>query len=105
MHTERADALGITDFEDQQEFVPAIVRRPTRPKIRGKFIFVGEDKFYIRGVTYGTFRPDAEGNEFPTPDLVEQDFALMAANGVNAVRTYTPPPVWLLDTAERHGLR
>jgi GT2 family glycosyltransferase len=28
----------------------------------------------------------------------------MAANGINAVRTYTVPPVWLLDAAQRHGL-
>src|SRR2546427_8476647 len=29
----------------------------------------------------------------------------MAAAGVNAVRTYTPPPLWLVDAAQRHGLR
>lgn len=29
----------------------------------------------------------------------------MAANGINAVRTYTVPPLWLLDAACRHGLR
>src|SRR5580765_4637866 len=29
----------------------------------------------------------------------------MAATGVNAVRTYTAPPRWLLDAAQRHGLR
>ncbi len=28
----------------------------------------------------------------------------MAANGFNAVRTYTVPPRWLLDAAQRHGL-
>src|SRR3712207_1346816 len=28
----------------------------------------------------------------------------MAANGLNAVRTYTVPPRWLLDTAQRNGL-
>src|SRR5919201_528701 len=28
----------------------------------------------------------------------------MASNGVNAVRTYTSPPRWLLDAAQRHGL-
>ena len=30
---------------------------------------------------------------------------MMAASGVNALRTYTPPPGWLLDAAQRHGLR
>ncbi len=75
-----------------------------RPRAHGKFIFVGDEKFYIRGVTYGTFRPLEDGHEYPAPERVEQDFALMAANGLNAVRTYTAPPRWLLDAAQRHGL-
>src|SRR5437660_2420711 len=28
----------------------------------------------------------------------------MARNGLNSLRTYTVPPRWLLDAAERHGL-
>lgn len=75
-----------------------------RPSARGKFIFLGDEKLYIRGVTYGTFKPHADGHEYPGPETVEQDFALMAANGFNAVRTYTVPPRWLLDIAQRHGL-
>jgi GT2 family glycosyltransferase len=35
---------------------------------------------------------------------VERDFSLMAATGINAVRTYTVPPLWLLDSARKHGL-
>jgi GT2 family glycosyltransferase len=76
-----------------------------RPRVRGKFLYVGEEKFWIRGVTYGTFRPDSQGNEFHDPIAVGRDFALMAQNGVNAVRTYTVPPLWLLDAAHGHGLR
>src|SRR5437667_372615 len=76
-----------------------------RLRAQGKFFFVGEEKLYIRGVTYGTFRPNEDGEEFPAREVVERDFAQMVANGVNTVRTYTPPPVWLLDAAQRHGLR
>ena len=76
-----------------------------RPRARGKFVYLGDEKLYIRGVTYGTFRPLEDGHEYPAPAIVEQDFALMAANGLNAVRTYTAPPRWLLDAAQRHGLR
>src|SRR5512145_206810 len=76
-----------------------------RPHIQGKFIFAGDRKLYIRGVTYGPFRPDQDGNKYHNPEVVERDFAQMAANGLNAVRTYTVPPRWLLDAAERHGLR
>lgn len=75
-----------------------------RPRVLGKFLFAGDEKVYIRGVTYGTFRTDAEGNEQHDPDVVERDFAQMAAHGINAVRTYTVPPRWLLDIAQRHRL-
>ncbi len=76
-----------------------------RPRPRGKFLWVGEEKLYVRGVTYGTFRPGIDGAAFPSPRVVEQDFSLMSANGVNAVRTYTAPPHWLLDIARRCNLR
>ncbi|MBI3978565.1 MAG: glycosyltransferase [Chloroflexi bacterium] len=77
----------------------------SRPDVRGKFICVGGEALFVRGVTYGTFRPGADGSEYPDPAIVEHDFAEMAAANVNAVRTYTVPPRWLLDAAERHGLR
>ena len=76
-----------------------------RPRARGKFLFVGNEKLYVRGVTYGTFRPRADGTEVPEPAVVERDLALMAANGINAIRTYSVPPRWLLDAAQRHNLR
>jgi ABC-type multidrug transport system fused ATPase/permease subunit/GT2 family glycosyltransferase len=75
-----------------------------RPRVLGKFFFLGDKKLYLRGVTYGTFRPDEPGDEFHDPLSVERDFAQMEANGINAVRTYTVPPRWLLDAAHRHGL-
>ena len=75
-----------------------------RPRVCGKFICLGEEKFYVFGVTYGTFKPRLSGEEYPEPEIVERDFAMMAANGFNAIRTYTPPPRWLLDTARRHRL-
>jgi len=77
-----------------------------RPRVRGKFLFVGTEKFYVRGVTYGAFAPDARGNEYHDLATVERDFAQMAANGINAVRIpHTMPPRALLDIAARHGLR
>jgi GT2 family glycosyltransferase len=75
-----------------------------RPRVKGKFIFAGDKKLYIRGVTYGPFRPDQDGNKYHDPVVVERDFTQMAANGLNAVRTYTVPPRWFLDAAQRQGL-
>lgn len=89
---------------------PAIaIQRPpvcaeSRPRVGGKFLWVGDEKLYVRGVTYGTFRPNGDGVPYPPPEVVEADFALMAANGANCVRTYTLPPRWLLDLAEQAGL-
>ena len=76
-----------------------------RPRTRGKFLFAGEEKLYVLGVTYGPFRPNENGSEYHSPEAVERDFAQISANGLNAVRTYTSPERWLLDAAQRHGLR
>jgi hypothetical protein len=76
-----------------------------RPTVNGKFLAVGDETFWVRGVSYGTFQLDAAGHEAFTPDMVEKDFAAMAANGLNVVRIYTVPPRWVLDAALKHGLR
>jgi GT2 family glycosyltransferase len=76
----------------------------TRPTARGKFLYLGQEKFYVRGVTYGTFRTDAAGDEYPPPATVARDLKLMAATGINTVRTYTLPPRWFLDAAAEYGL-
>ena len=76
-----------------------------RPTVRGNFLYIGDEKFWVRGVTYGTFPPNSEGELYPEPKTVDQDFAAIAANGMNSVRTYTVPPRWLLDCAQRNGLR
>ena len=73
--------------------------------VKGKFLYCGTEKFYIKGVTYGTFKPDTDGVHFPVPEIIEKDFALMAKHGINAVRTYTVPPVYLLDIAQKFQLR
>ena len=84
--------------------LPTMIR-DTRPRVHGKFLFVGDEKLYVRGVTYGTFRSGADGKETYDAEVVAHDFELMAENGVNAVRMYTVPPRWLLDAAQQHALR
>ena len=73
--------------------------------VHGKFLYEGDTKFWIKGVTYGTFCPGEDATPFPVREVVEQDFTMMAAQGINSVRTYVPPPIWLLDIAHRNGLR
>jgi GT2 family glycosyltransferase len=75
------------------------------PRVNGKFLDVDGRRFLVKGVTYGTFAPDVSGAQFPVPARIAQDFAIMAAAGINTVRTYTVPTVDLLEEAARHGLR
>lgn len=104
LFSRRSSTSGVAQFFlNPPRNIP--VEDGVRPHVAGKFIFIGEEKFYIRGVTYGPFRPDDAGCEYHTPEMVEKDFALMAENGINAVRTYTVPPRWLLDIAQENGLR
>ena len=72
-------------------------RRSERPRVAGKFLFAGDEKLYVRGVTYGTFRPDAARRRVPDRATGRARLRAMAAHGINAVRIYTVPPRWLLD--------
>jgi O-antigen biosynthesis protein len=74
-------------------------------QVQGKFFWTGDQKFYMKGVSYGPFRTASHGTQFPERDMVERDFALMGELGANVVRTFTVPPRWLLDRAESHDLR
>ena len=76
-----------------------------RPEARGKFLFLGNEKFRIRGVTYGPFGPDGSDSEYRSRASVHRDFAQMAESGFNVIRTYTIPPRWLFDAAEKYDLR
>ncbi len=74
-------------------------------RVHGKFFFAGEEKHFVKGVTYGPFAVGSHGAQFPERDVVERDFALMRGAGVNTVRVFTVPPLWLLDLADAAGLK
>src|SRR6266404_1022772 len=76
-----------------------------RPRVEGKFLFVGHEKFFVKGTTYGAFRPNSQGAQFPEPNQVEVDFSLMRDAGINSILTYTVPPISLLDQALEYGIR
>ncbi len=75
-----------------------------RPRANGKFIFRGSEKLFLRGVTYGPFAPGPDDTQFPERDMARRDFALMRDLGANCFRTFTPPPLWLLDLADEYDL-
>jgi GT2 family glycosyltransferase len=82
-----------------------IAHGPATPGVYGKFVHVDHRRFLVRGVAYGAFAPRADGYNFPERRLIDRDFHLMAGAGINTVRTYTTPPLDLLDLAGDHGLR
>jgi glycosyl transferase family 2 len=76
-----------------------------RPRAEGKFLYLGPEKFFVRGVAYGAFPPNSQGDQFPEPSGVARDLALMKRAGINAILTYTVPPPSLLDQALANGIR
>jgi GT2 family glycosyltransferase len=75
-----------------------------RVRVDGKFFARGPKRLRARGVSYGPFTPNEDGEPFPALARVKEDFALMKAAGINAVRTYHNPPDWLLREFEEQGL-
>src|SRR5438874_8826699 len=82
---------------------PAAVAGPIR--VHGKFFFAGDAKHFVKGVTYGPFATGTHGSPFPERAVVGCDFALMRGAGINTVRVFTVPPLWLLDIADAAGLK
>jgi cellulose synthase/poly-beta-1,6-N-acetylglucosamine synthase-like glycosyltransferase len=75
-----------------------------RPRVESKFLAVNGERFWIKAVTYGTFKENAQGEPFPAFEKVCEDFERMRDAGVNSVRLYSPPPDRLADAAVRSGL-
>lgn len=76
-----------------------------RVRTRAKFFFEGDRKFFLKGVTYGTFAPDAAGFYVGPPEKARRDLAMMREIGINGVRIYHAPPKWFLDLAHENGIR
>ena len=101
-----AQETGQTSSLSTQNRSPMRAAAQARPRAAGKFIFVGDEKFWVKGVTYGAFKADAEKREYQNLEQIDRDFAQMAAAGINTVRIpHTMPPRALLDVAQGHGLR
>src|SRR5882724_4138263 len=91
----------------QTQIGPGISRKKiiSQPVVRdGKFLRVGRSRFWIRGVTYGTFRPNDRGEPYPPYDALRADFYKMREAGINTVRLYTPPSDRIADAAAEAGL-
>lgn len=73
--------------------------------VSGKFLRVGNGKFYVKGFSYGPFAPNRDGEPFPERQQLAADFRQIRGLGANTVRIYFPPPRWFMDAALEHGLK
>ena len=77
----------------------------SRIRPAAKFFFEGDKKFFVKGVTYGPFKPDTDGNYLGRPEQVDIDLSLMRQAGLNLVRIYHGPPRWFLDRCAAADMR
>lgn len=79
----------------------------SRPRVLvdGKFFRLAGKKFFVKGVAYGPFAPNAQGLAFASPEQTALDFAQIRGLGANVIRVYHVPPRWLLDQAQQTGLK
>ena len=80
---------------------PAVIQKVV---VDGKHLSLAGAPYRVRGATYGSFVPRADGQLFPEPDQLRRDLHDMAREGLTALRTYTVPPRELLDGAAEEGL-
>jgi GT2 family glycosyltransferase len=92
-------------IDDATVRVSGTPRGAGRVQIAGKLFQLNGQKWYLKGLTYGPFKPDAGGNFLPGPSQISTDFAQICGLGANAIRLYHPPPAFLLDQALEQGLR
>lgn len=114
MHVIQSSAIkGVigVDFTDQKVETgptarpfPFASRGKLVPRVAGKLLQIGGERFLVKGVTYGTFRPNEQGEPYPSPGQQKEDFARMREAGINTVRLYTPPSDEMADRAAAAGL-
>jgi GT2 family glycosyltransferase len=76
-----------------------------RVRVAGKFFRLGNQKWFLKGFSYGPFAPNSEGEQLPDRDQLLKDLRHISLLGANSIRLYFPPPRWVVDEACALGLR
>ncbi|HUR47226.1 MAG TPA: hypothetical protein VMZ27_15200, partial [Candidatus Saccharimonadales bacterium] len=76
-----------------------------RVRVDGKFFRLGDRKFFVKGVAYGPFAPNAQQQLFAAEAQTAKDFKQIVSLGANLVRVYQVPPRWFLDLASAHEIK
>src|SRR5262249_43278535 len=84
---------------------PPLMSVDQRVRVDGKFFRLGEQKFYLKGLCYGPFAPNAQKEFYASPEQTRRAFAQIQLLGANLLRVYELPPAWFLDLAQEHGIK
>lgn len=76
-----------------------------RVKIDGKFFQLAGRRFHVKGITYGPFAPNSDGEMFASREQSARDLEQIHQLGANLLRLYNVPPRWFLDLAAARGLK
>lgn len=77
-----------------------------RVVVAGKFLQLTDGTpHFVRGVSYGPFKPNVRGEPFPETERLAADLRHIAALGFNTVRLYELPTTAVLREVEALGLR
>lgn len=76
-----------------------------RVSVSGKYFHLDGQSWSMRGLAYGPFGSDRDGQAFASEGKTKQDFELIRAAGCNTVRVYHVPPAWFLERAGESGLK
>lgn len=82
-----------------------IINTTERVSLNGKFFRIGSSRFTVKGVAYGPFAADSNGDRFGSRDTARRDFERILDLGANTLRVYHVPPGWFLDLANEHRLQ
>lgn len=77
---------------------------PAAVTTAGKWLRAGGNRWSLRGVSYGPFRPNRRGEPFPDDSRLAEDFARIRRLGFNTVRVYEAPSDAVLAAARAEGL-
>lgn len=96
--------------EKDKNYLKSLIQENKKPiiSLKDRRIYLNGRLFFIKGVGYGMEYPKTPGGmatyKSMPRSVFEKDFQLMKEAGINAIRTYEPLPVKLLNLAEKYGI-
>jgi glycosyltransferase involved in cell wall biosynthesis len=76
-----------------------------RVRVAGKFLWLNDSKFYLKGFCYGPFAMNSLGEFLPERAQMREDIAHMKQLGANTARLYFVPSAEVLDEFLRQDVR